>query len=272
MQQNKTKLFIGLIAGSGVVLLVLIVAVMMIMNQNTSQDTADSTRRPTQPVRPTTIPAPILNEQPSSPESVLDPVEEVTKNFPVDLTSDFPRDLTVSIEDSSQEELGLISYTVDADTEDDVFQVRFEINDQTNDSEYEGISGNPDIYQVADTEMELLTTVDGVDLYVSRTGASKQTIVPEVGPVLEIEPQPEVATNKDGLGEHVYYIYQKFGEIGYSEHLTIHSDPRFENVPDYQNSIIVSYWITDDSGIENWETYKELLIEAVSAVKPSSSS
>lgn len=116
----------------------------------------------------------------------------------------------------------------------------------------------PDIYQYDRADYELVATIDGGNLLISRTGATNLFIGAENNPILLADSQIQQ--------DKIYYIYQQYPE-GISEYLNIFQRAEVE-YPNYDYNTIVYYEFKQSISQTEWEKiYKPELIEIISSIR-----
>lgn len=253
-QKNKMQMMLILASAGILFLLIVVVAAVSMIGKNQS---GNANSQPDNSLETTITPV-----QPRSPETVT--AEKTVGAMPFRLSPDVPQELFLSIQDNSQN--GAV--TSEITYEGDNFKVVLTPLTHPGVTEVgvaEGIRPYPPVYSYNPEDFERLTVIDGKELFISKTGATGFDIASDSA-VLSGRPRMS-ANTPENFGETTeYYVYQKYGDYGISEYLSIFTDNPGE-MPSYNQNLIIRYSITEPAAYENWDTHKKWLKQVIDSLK-----
>lgn len=244
--EKKQKILFMLIATSSIVLLILLFLTVLILRSE-GTDTSERVRTlPNESVTPTlTVLTP---KGPASEEAGIE------ADYPFELEGAIPEELWMDISNDSVDGYKSFDMTLQGDDSFTIIITTLSADPETTSTER--VKYQPPQYAYAQNEFVRIATVNGQELYVSRTGASGLEEASNEGRLVS---QPQM-TDPDIS----YYVYQRY-PFGLSEYITaFNTEDRTE--PDFDNHTIIRYGFTDQADADKWQIYQPLIQETITGL------
>lgn len=248
MEKKQTLLFI-LISASSIILLIVLFVTVLILRSSGTNTSEQVVSLPADRVTPTlTILTP---DGPASSESRLE------TTYPFSLEGAIPEELWMEVTDNSVD--GYQSFDTTLQGDDSFSIVITSLSADAEATPAERVKYNPPQYAYDPADFVRIATVNGQELYVSRTGGAQLVESSDEGQLVSV-PQMEAAAD---LGSP-YYVYQKY-QYGLSEYISAFGATT-RTTPSYDNHTIIRYGISDEGDATKWNTYQRLLQKTVTGI------
>lgn len=252
---ENRKLFLIMISVTGFVFLLVLIAVTIILR---SRDTQPAQTQNTLPdyISPT----PVAGVIPTKGAELL--TDKEYENFPFKISTAVPEEFASVIRNNSSEGSSSfdITYTSTIDS--------FVLNLLTLETEPDAVQTErtkflPPLYDYEKDDFEMVATINGQQLLVSKTGAAELVQEGEIGIIRAV---PEMSARTVN-GSNEYYVYQLYnGKL--SEYISAFNDSKTAEA-NYDNSFILTYYIKDEADKANWVEQKKLLQESLQGIQRS---
>ncbi len=288
MKKPSLPIIMLLSAGAVLVVLMIVVALLRTIEDPPPIFIPDPTptqrpiRIPTSNARPTAPPASIERDEFGSEPSPLltdeDPRSMVPgperdpdePPLPYQISATVPEDLWISIEDntSSTEAHTLTTFESNATG----FTIEVESNISRIDPEtnlgYQQSRPYGTVYPYVEDDFVQIAVVDGIELYVSKTGAT--TFADSTSETSEyiLAADDEIVSAAEAASRtYRYAVYQRYLD-GLSPYLSIYQYDEPPEVPLLSRYVFITYWTTDTGSEIDWDTYQSTLVDLLNSLEP----